>query len=156
MNIIVCVKQVPDPETPASQFRVDEAAKKVLPPPGIQPTVNQYDANAISVWIRGKKVGHLSREDAAAMRAGLLDLQTRVRGYVAVPGQIISGGPVGTLGVILRFNPADFGLEAPARPASRPAEGGGVRTGFGLALSRDSGDDRYDLDWVAKIGRAHV
>ena len=112
---------------------------------------NQYDANAISVWIQGKKVGHLSREDAAAMRAGLLDLQTRVGGYVAVPGQIIAGGPVGTLGVFLRFNPADFGLEAPARPASRPAEGGGVRTGFGLALSRDSGDDRYDLDWVATM-----
>ena len=110
---------------------------------------NQYDADAISVWIQGKMVGHLSREDAAAMRAGLLDLQTRVGGYVAVPGQIIAGGPVGTLGVFLRFNPADFGLEAPARPAARRAEGGGVRTGFSLALSRDSGDDRYDLDWVA-------
>jgi HIRAN domain len=112
---------------------------------------NQYDANAISVWIQGKKVGHLSREDAAAMRAGLLDLQTRVGGYVAVPGQIISGGPVGTLGVFLRFNPADFRLETPARPASRPAEGSGVRTGFGLALSRDSGVDRYELDWVATM-----
>ena len=32
---------------------------------------NQYDADAISVWIQGKMVGHLSREDAVAMRAGL-------------------------------------------------------------------------------------
>ncbi|GIW10512.1 MAG: hypothetical protein KatS3mg061_1569 [Dehalococcoidia bacterium] len=51
MHIIVCVKQVPDPETPASQFKVDEAAKKVVPPPGIAPTLNQYDANAVEAAI---------------------------------------------------------------------------------------------------------
>ncbi|MFN8532958.1 MAG: electron transfer flavoprotein subunit beta/FixA family protein [Dehalococcoidia bacterium] len=55
MNIIVCVKQVPDPETPASQFRVDEAAKKVIPPSGIEPTVNQYDANAIEAAVQLKE-----------------------------------------------------------------------------------------------------
>lgn len=55
MNIIVCVKQVPDPETPASQFKVDEAAKKVIPAPGIAPTVNQYDANAVEAAIKLKE-----------------------------------------------------------------------------------------------------
>jgi hypothetical protein len=30
MHIIACVKQVPDPEAPASAFKVDEAAKKVI------------------------------------------------------------------------------------------------------------------------------
>lgn len=55
MNIIVCVKQVPDPETPASQFRVDEVAKKVIPPAGIAPTLNQYDANAVEAAIQLKE-----------------------------------------------------------------------------------------------------
>jgi electron transfer flavoprotein beta subunit len=55
MHIIVCVKQVPDPETPASQFKVDEAAKKVVPPPGIAPTLNQYDANAVEAAIQLKE-----------------------------------------------------------------------------------------------------
>jgi hypothetical protein len=40
-HIVCLVKQVPDPETPASQFKVDEAAKKVIPAPGIQPTPSQ-------------------------------------------------------------------------------------------------------------------
>jgi hypothetical protein len=38
---------------------------------------NAYDKNAISVWINGMKVGHLSRDDAVAYRPGLLALQAR-------------------------------------------------------------------------------
>jgi electron transfer flavoprotein beta subunit len=52
MNIIVCVKQVPDPETPASQFRVDEAAKKVIPAPGVPPVISQFDAIAVEAALR--------------------------------------------------------------------------------------------------------
>jgi len=55
MNIIVCVKQVPDPETPAAQFKVDEAANKVVAAAGIQPTVNQYDSNAIEAALQLKE-----------------------------------------------------------------------------------------------------
>ena len=32
MNIIVTIKQVPDPDIPPTHFRVDEAANKVIPP----------------------------------------------------------------------------------------------------------------------------
>ena len=35
LNIIVCVKQVMDPETPASAFNIDADAKRVVPAPGI-------------------------------------------------------------------------------------------------------------------------
>ena len=52
MNIIVCVKQIPDPETPASSFRVDEAAKKVIPAQGIPPVVNPYDPQATEAALR--------------------------------------------------------------------------------------------------------
>lgn len=52
MNIIVCVKQVPDPETPAASFRVDEAAKRVVPAQGIAPVVSPYDPQATEAALR--------------------------------------------------------------------------------------------------------
>jgi electron transfer flavoprotein beta subunit len=57
-HIVCLVKQVPDPETPASQFKVDEAAKKVIPAPGIQPTRSQFDTIGVEAALRIKdKVG---------------------------------------------------------------------------------------------------
>lgn len=52
MNIIVCVKQIPDPETPASAFKVDEVAKKVVPAPGIAPVISPFDAQAVEAALR--------------------------------------------------------------------------------------------------------
>lgn len=37
MNLIVCIKQVPDPETPPMGFRVDAAERRVIPPPRDSP-----------------------------------------------------------------------------------------------------------------------
>ena len=54
VNIIVCVKQVMDPETPASAFRIDSDAKKVVPAPGIPPVVNGFDENAVEAALRIK------------------------------------------------------------------------------------------------------
>ena len=51
-HIICCVKQVPDPETPSSQFRVDGATKKVLPVPGIQPVPSQFDTIGVEAAMR--------------------------------------------------------------------------------------------------------
>lgn len=53
-HIICCVKQVPDPETPSSQFKVDSATKKVLPVPGIQPVPSQFDTIATEAALRIK------------------------------------------------------------------------------------------------------
>ncbi len=52
LNIVCCVKQVPDPETPASAFKVDEAAKKVVPAPGIAPVISQFDQLAVEAALR--------------------------------------------------------------------------------------------------------
>ena len=52
LNMICCVKQVPDPETPASQFKVDEATKKVLPVPGIAPVPSQFDVVGVEAALR--------------------------------------------------------------------------------------------------------
>lgn len=50
--MIVCVKQIPDPETPASAFKIDEAAKKVLPAQGIAPVISPFDAQAVEAALR--------------------------------------------------------------------------------------------------------
>lgn len=52
MDMIVCVKQIPDPETPVAAFRVDEAAKKVLPAQGIAPVISPFDAQAVEAALR--------------------------------------------------------------------------------------------------------
>jgi electron transfer flavoprotein beta subunit len=54
LQIIVCIKQVPDPEGPASAFEVDPAAKKVVPV-GIPPVINPFDENALEVALRIKE-----------------------------------------------------------------------------------------------------
>jgi electron transfer flavoprotein beta subunit len=46
IKIAVCVKQVPDPDTPPSAFIIDESTKRVVPPPGTPPVVNGFDLNA--------------------------------------------------------------------------------------------------------------
>lgn len=55
MNIIVCVKKIPDPEIPPSKFRLDESALRVIPPEGIPPVMNPYDAQAVELALRLKE-----------------------------------------------------------------------------------------------------
>jgi electron transfer flavoprotein beta subunit len=55
MDIVVTVKQVPDPDIPPTHFKVDEAARKVIPPAGVAPVMNGYDANALEAALRLKE-----------------------------------------------------------------------------------------------------
>lgn len=52
MKMVVCVKQIPDPETPASAFKVDERTKKVIPAQGIAPVISPFDAQAVEAALR--------------------------------------------------------------------------------------------------------
>ena len=54
MNIIVCVKQVLDPEIPPAKFKIDPEAKQVIPPPGVPPVISVYDERAIEAACRLK------------------------------------------------------------------------------------------------------
>ena len=54
-HIIVCVKQVIDPETPLSAFRVDSESRRVIPAPGIPPVVNGFDEIAVEAALRIKE-----------------------------------------------------------------------------------------------------
>ncbi len=51
LKIIVCVKQVPDPEGPPSAFEVDEANRRVTPR-GIPPVISPFDENALEAALR--------------------------------------------------------------------------------------------------------
>lgn len=54
MNIIVCVKQVLDPEIPPAKFKIDPEAKQVIPPAGVPPVVSVYDERAVEAACRLK------------------------------------------------------------------------------------------------------
>jgi electron transfer flavoprotein beta subunit len=51
LRIIVCTKQVPDPEMPASCYRIDTEARRVIPV-GIPPVISPFDENALEAGIR--------------------------------------------------------------------------------------------------------
>jgi electron transfer flavoprotein beta subunit len=72
MNIIVCVKQIPNPEIPPDKFRIDPEAKKVIPPEGIPPVISPYDERAVELAIRlkeknGGKITVLTVGDPSSM-----------------------------------------------------------------------------------------
>jgi electron transfer flavoprotein beta subunit len=58
MNVVVCVKQVNDPEAPPSSFKVDSSANRVIPPSGMSPVISTFDEYAVEAALRIKeKVG---------------------------------------------------------------------------------------------------
>lgn len=113
---------------------------------------NPYDANAISVWIDGGKVGHLARADAAAHRDGLLRLQARHGSAIALPGVIVGGGAddgrTGMLGVFLNYDRTEFGLAALWRDSQGAST---IRTGLSSTAAADAADEDYDLNWRAGL-----
>lgn len=54
LNIVVCMKQVPDPEGPSSSYEVDSDNKKVIPK-GIPPVMSPFDENALEAAVKLKE-----------------------------------------------------------------------------------------------------
>ena len=52
MRIVVCVKQVPNPEIAASQYRVDEQARTVAPMAGVPLVMSPFDEQAVEAALR--------------------------------------------------------------------------------------------------------
>lgn len=74
MNIVVTLKQVPDPEAPKESFRIDEASKKIVNPANVDPVINGFDENAIEAALQireavGGKVTAVSMGEDSATRA---------------------------------------------------------------------------------------
>jgi electron transfer flavoprotein beta subunit len=55
MHIVVCIKQIPDPEVPPAKFKIDPATKKVVPPPGVPPVISVFDERACELACRLKE-----------------------------------------------------------------------------------------------------
>ena len=55
MHFVICAKQIPDPETPPSAFRIDEANNDVIPVQGIAPVLSQFDGIAAEAALRIKE-----------------------------------------------------------------------------------------------------
>jgi electron transfer flavoprotein beta subunit len=53
-NMIVCAKQVPDPEAPPGSLKVDAAANKVVLPPSVSPVISPFDEQAVEAALRIK------------------------------------------------------------------------------------------------------
>ena len=47
MNMVVCIKQVIDPEAPPASFKIDPSSNKVVPPPGVSPVIDPYAEYAV-------------------------------------------------------------------------------------------------------------
>lgn len=54
LNIVVCMKLVPDPEGPADSYTVDAAGNRVVTH-GLPPVANPYDENALEAALRIKE-----------------------------------------------------------------------------------------------------
>jgi len=54
MNMVVCIKQVIDPEAPPASFKIDSQSNQVIPPPGIAPVIDPYSEYALETALRIK------------------------------------------------------------------------------------------------------
>jgi electron transfer flavoprotein beta subunit len=70
VQIIVCIKQVIDPEAPLSTFKIDPEAKRAIPAAGVPPVLNPYDENALEAALRIKDL-HQAEVTAISMGAKL-------------------------------------------------------------------------------------
>jgi electron transfer flavoprotein beta subunit len=56
INIVVCVKQVADPEAPPSSFTINFEEKKVIVGSGVPPVINPFDENALESALKIKEI----------------------------------------------------------------------------------------------------
>ena len=54
MDMIVCCKQVLDPEAPPASFKIDPTTNKVIPPQGVPPVISPFDEQAVEAALRIK------------------------------------------------------------------------------------------------------
>ena len=71
MNMVVCVKQVLDPEAPPASFKIDAATNSVVPPAGVPPVISIFDEQAVEAALRIKDADG-GKITAVSLGTGLL------------------------------------------------------------------------------------
>jgi electron transfer flavoprotein beta subunit len=93
INIVVCIKQIIDPEIPPEQFRVDPASKRQIRG-GLSLVISPYDQNALEVALQLKeKLGG----NITALCLGAPEAQGAVRGAMGMgvnAGVLVSDPPL--------------------------------------------------------------
>jgi electron transfer flavoprotein beta subunit len=71
LDIIVLLKQIPDPEIPPASFKIDAAGSKVIPPSGVAPVIDPYSEHALEAALRLKDANAGSTVKAVSLGSGL-------------------------------------------------------------------------------------
>lgn len=127
-----------------------EAIGYLVPEPN-----NEYDPNAIGVWIQGSQVGFIAKELAREIIDDLHTLMDSNPGsYIGLRGVVAGGGEredgPGMLGVFLEFPADQFGLSIKKSPKSDSGSFT-MSTGQTDAFVTDAQDDSYDLSWMNEL-----
>ena len=102
MDIVVCLKQVPDPDAQVDQFTIDSSFRKMVPAATVNPVVSPFDQNAIEAALKiketlGGKVTALSLGPPSPLEALKRALHMGVDSAVLVDEGGLSGPePLGT------------------------------------------------------------
>jgi electron transfer flavoprotein beta subunit len=91
LKIIVCIKQVPDPEAPISGYRIDSEAKRVTPV-GVPPVISPFDENALEIALRLKEA-HGGKVTALSAGANLSQAVLRKALFVGADELILVDAP---------------------------------------------------------------
>jgi electron transfer flavoprotein beta subunit len=96
MNILVCVKQILDPNLPPAKFKVDAKSRRVIPPEGIPLVMNPYDEQAVELALRlkeknGGKITAISLGGQEALSAVKHALSLGVDEGIALSDEAFSG-----------------------------------------------------------------
>lgn len=67
VDIIVCMKQVLDPEAPVSAFKIDPESKRAVPAQGTPPVLSPFDENALEGALRVKAANPGSKVTVISM-----------------------------------------------------------------------------------------
>lgn len=130
----------------------EEAIGYLVPEPD-----NEYDPNAIGVWIQGLQVGFIAKELAREIIDDLHRLiETHPGSYIGLRGVVAGGGEradgPGMLGVFLEFPADQFGLSM-KKPSTSGAGSFTMSTGQTDAFITDAQDDSYDLSWMNELSQ---
>ncbi|MEX2446240.1 MAG: electron transfer flavoprotein subunit beta/FixA family protein [Dehalococcoidia bacterium] len=84
MHIVVCAKQIPDPETPPSAFKIDAEANRVVPAPGVAQVLSQFDAIAAEAAMRIKEQGGAGDVKVTVVSLGEESAQAAIKQVLAM------------------------------------------------------------------------
>jgi electron transfer flavoprotein beta subunit len=87
MHIVVCLKQVPDPEGPADAFVISQDRMKVEPR-GIPPVISVYDENALEAALRVKD------SDPDKIKVTILTMGSRISNAVMMKALAVGADDV--------------------------------------------------------------